>query len=238
MKIGVLLTDDVRDSLQPEFGRYAGMFRDLLNGADGSRADFSFVVYDCRECEAPRHPGECGGYVVTGSRHGVNDGLAWLDPLFGTLRALHAAGRPLAGICFGHQALARALGGTVEKSPAGWLLGMQEWPVLKSAPWMRPPLSRLRLLCSCQDQVSAPPPGATVLAGSESCPVAAFAVGNAFAVQGHPEFFPAFSRALMEFRRDDVDAETLKERAQSAGGENDSEVCAQWMRELFRGGGA
>ena len=236
MKIGVLLADDVREGLQPEFGQYPGMFRALLNGADDSRADFSFAVYDCREGEGPQDPGECDGYVITGSRHGVNDDLPWLEPLFGRLRDLHAAERPMAGICFGHQALARALGGEVRKAPVGWLLGLQEWPVFGAASWMRPQLSRLRLLCSCQDQVTIPPPGAEVLAGSESCPVAAFAVGKSFAVQGHPEFTPAFSRALMEFRRDDVDAETLKERAESAGNENDSEVFAQWMRELLRGG--
>ena len=232
MKIGVLLTDDVRDSLQAEFGRYPAMFRALLDGAD---AKFSYAVYDCRAFQGPRAPDECDGYVITGSRHGVNDDAPWLAPFFRQLREIHQSGRPLAGICFGHQALARALGGEVRKSPNGWLLGLQEWPVLQSAPWMNPRVSKLRLLCSCQDQVLTPPPGATVLAGSDSCPVASFAIGRSFAVQGHPEFSPAFARALLEFRRDDVDAAALKERAQSAGGENDSDVCGRWMRQLFLG---
>ena len=232
MKIGVLLADDVRDSLQPEFGRYPGMFRALLD--EGGGAGFSYAVYDCRKMEGPRAPDECDGYVISGSRHGVGDGLPWVDAMLGRLREIHAAGIPLAGICFGHQALAVALGGEVRRADCGWLLGLQEWEVYRSAEWMRPRVSRLRLLCSCQDQVVAAPPDAVVLAGSESCPIAAFAVGRSFAVQGHPEFSPAFSRALLEFRREDVDAETLKERAESAGGENDSEVCAEWIRRLFR----
>lgn len=233
MKIGVLLTDDVRDTLQPQFGRYAGMFRDLLNGANGAGPNYDFAVYDAREGEGPRAPEECDGYVVTGSRSSVYDDLPWLPPLFARLRDLHNAGRPIAGICFGHQALAVALGGKVHKSPGGWLLGLQEFPMLEHAPWMTPTLSRLRLLYSCQDQVCALPPGATVLAGNESCPNAAFVAGKSFAVQGHPEFTPAFSRALLEFRRDDVDPQILKERAESADGENDSQICAQWIRNLF-----
>ena len=237
MKIGVLLTDDVRDSLQAEFGRYPGMFRALLDDeAAGPAGRFSYATYDCRQGEGPRAPTECDGYVITGSRHGVNDDLPWLEPLFARIREIHDAGRPLAGICFGHQALARALGGEVHKAPAGWLLGLQEWQVRKSAPWMRPSAATLRLLCSCQDQVSRPPPGAEILAGSESCPVALFAVGKSFAAQGHPEFSPAFSRALLEFRRDDVDAKILQERAHSAGGENDNKLFGRWLRELFRGG--
>ena len=241
MKIGVLLTDDVRDSLQPEFGRYAAMFRALLDpptppdgagGADGE--GFAYEVYDAREGEAPDSPDACGAYVVTGSRHGVHDGLAWQAKFFRLLRDLHSAERPMAGVCFGHQALAHALGGEVHRAPGGWLLGLQEWPVLRRESWMVPPLAKLRLLCSCQDQVKVPPPGSVVLAGSGSCPVAAFAAGRTFAVQGHPEFTPAFSRALMEFRRGEVDDAVLSERAQSADGENDSATCAKWMRELFR----
>ena len=65
--------------------------------------------------------------------------------------------------------------------------------------------------------------------------MALFAVGKSFAAQGHPEFSPAFSRALLEFRRDDVDAKILQERAQSAGGENDNKLFGRWLRELFRG---
>ena len=234
MKIGILLADDVRDALQAEFGRYPGMFRALL---DGGGAEFSYEVYDCRAMEFPRAADECDGYVISGSRHGVGDGAAWIAAMVGRLREIHAAGVPLAGICFGHQALAAALGGEVRRADCGWLLGLQEWEVFASAEWMRPRVSRLRLLCSCQDQVTAAPPGAVVLAGSGSCPVAAFAVGRSFAVQGHPEFSPAFSRALLEFRREDVAAEILQERAESAGGENDSEVCAEWIRRLFLEGG-
>ena len=141
MKIGILLADDVRDALQAEFGRYPGMFRALL---DGGGAEFSYEVYDCRAMEFPRAADECDAYVISGSRHGVGDGAAWIAAMVGRLREIHAAGVPLAGICFGHQALAVALGGEVRRADCGWLLGLQEWEVFASAEWMRPRVSRLR----------------------------------------------------------------------------------------------
>ena len=211
------------------------MFRALLNGADGSRADFSFVVYDCREGEGPRDPGECDGYVITGSRHGVNDDLPWLEPLFGRLRDLHAAGRPMAGFA-----------SDIRRWPARWrgspqgpgrmaagaagMAGFEVRPVDASAAFQ---IAAFVQLSGPSDDSSA---GGGRVGWRRILSGAAFAVGNSFAVQGHPEFPPAFSRALMEFRRDDVDAKILKERAESAGNENDSEICAQWMRELLRGG--
>src|SRR5690606_5326405 len=74
--------------------------------------------------------------------------------------------------------------------------------VTDPAPWMDPEATELTLLMSHQDQVLRLPEGATVVATSEYCPVGAYRIDDhVFCVQGHPEFVPELSRALMEKRR-------------------------------------
>ena len=70
---------------------------------------------------------------------------------------------------------------------------------------LRPRLCEVRLLASHQDQVEVLPQGARLLAASDFCPNAAFAIENhVFAVQGHPEFTRDYARFLMCRRRDQL----------------------------------
>ena len=75
--------------------------------------------------------------------------------------------------------------------------------------WHRPDLphsaerTQISLLASHQDQVFELPPGATLVASSEFCPVAAFTVGQeVFCIQPHPEFETEISAYLMDKRRE------------------------------------
>ena len=64
-----------------------------------------------------------------------------------------------------------------------------------------------------QDQVITLPPDAVRLAQSDFCQNAAFAIGKqVFAIQGHPEFTPAYTNALIDIREDKIG----KERAATA----------------------
>jgi GMP synthase-like glutamine amidotransferase len=63
--------------------------------------------------------------------------------------------------------------------------------------------THISLLASHQDQVFELPKGATLVASSAFCPVAAFTVGQeVFCIQPHPEFEPGISAYLMDKRRD------------------------------------
>lgn len=54
---------------------------------------------------------------------------------------------------------------------------------------MTPAMDKLTLLISHQDQVTALPENATVLASSEFCPFAAYHINDqVLCFQGHPEF--------------------------------------------------
>ena len=134
------------------------------------------------------------GIVLTGSGHSVNDPLPWLPPLFEFLLACVTApeGSRVVGACFGHQAVARALGGLVGMNPSGsFVFGTEQIalePRFRDA-WYGADLPpTLRLLASHSEQVLDLPPGALQLARSSSAEYEAFAIGSrALAVQSHPE---------------------------------------------------
>ena len=94
------------------------------------------------------------------------------------VRQLHAERRKMFGVCFGHQMIAHALGGTVQRAPHGWTVGANVWNLHERRSWMDPPSDEIRLIHSYQDQVLSLPHGGVVLAGADRCPIAMLAVGG------------------------------------------------------------
>jgi GMP synthase-like glutamine amidotransferase len=106
------------------------------------------------------------------------------------------------GICFGHQIMAEAFGGQVIKSPKGWGVGLHRYDLADRRGWMDEART-ISVPASHQDQVVALPPGAQVLAGNDFCPFGMLDYGpdRAISLQLHPEFEPAYAKALIENRR-------------------------------------
>lgn len=232
MKLGLLKIYEVEENLRAAHGDYPEMFARLLQeGGINAR----WREYDVRAGELPQTADECDGYLISGSKHAVYENHEWLPPLFDFIRKLRDAGAPrLAGICFGHQAVAAALGGRAEKSEKGWGAGRQQWKICGDAEWLRPRPAEFSLLASHQDQVSELPPGAELLASSAFCPNAMFAVGGQFfCMQGHPEFSSAFCDALLEGRRDEMPADVWQRAKESAPLPNDRKACAEWLAAFF-----
>ena len=55
-------------------------------------------------------------WLITGSSFGVYEKIGWIDKLKNLVQKIYNMKTPLIGICFGHQIIADALGGKVEKS--------------------------------------------------------------------------------------------------------------------------
>ena len=157
------------------------------------------------EAGALPDPGRFGGVVVTGSLKSVTRPEPWMDALGAWLLAA-ARRRPVLGVCFGHQLLARALGGRVERHAAGPEAGTAE--VELTGEGRRDPLfaglpARLPVQVGHEDHVPELPPGAVLLARNAHGPVQAFAAGpNLRAVQVHPEFTASRCRAFAEAERE------------------------------------
>ncbi len=107
---------------------------------------------------------------------------------------------PMAGICFGHQLIAQALGGTVRKSEKGWGIGRHVYDVVPGNGVIDG--ERIAITASHQDQVIEPPTGATPIFHSTFTPHAGllYANGSAMSVQPHPEFTPAFADCVAKGR--------------------------------------
>ena len=206
MRIGILQTGESPDALRPEMGDYPDFFERLL--ADRG---LEFRRYKVMAMDFPADVTDCDGWLITGSRFGAYEDHAFIPPLEDFIRRAHDAGVPMVGICFGHQIIAQALGGTVVKHPGGWAVGAQDYdfggrPVTLNA-WH-------------QDQVTQLPPDAEVAATNAFCENAALVYGDrAYTVQAHPEFSDDFIRGLMDKRGQGVVPQDLLDQASDRMGE-------------------
>ena len=196
MRIGVLETGRPPEELL-HHGDYPQMVARWLNIPEAR-----FTAYPALEGRLPDSPQEADLWVITGSRFGVYEEHPWISPLESFIRECKSTGSRMIGICFGHQLIAQALGGRVEKSSKGWGLGIHEYTPSGWPEALAPAPHSLRLQAFHQDQVTALPEGAHRIARSEFCENAAlWYPGFALTVQGHPEFGKAYVRDLLKSRR-------------------------------------
>ena len=182
MQIGLLECDHVL----PQFRHIGGDYRDMF---PARLPEPDCVNYEVCEGQCPVSVDECDAWLCTGSSHSVYDELDWILQLKDFVKKLHAAQKKIAGVCFGHQMLAEALGGKVEKAEIGWCVGVHSFEVIKCDAWMVPFVPTYNLPMSCRDQVVQLPENSTVLAKSADCPVGMFRVGeHMLGIQAHPEF--------------------------------------------------
>lgn len=187
MLIGILQTGLAPEALAPTMGDYPDMFARLLDGHG-----FTFRTYKVVEGEFPASVTECDGWLITGSRHGVYEDHPWIPPLEQFIRDSFAAHVPMVGVCFGHQIIAQAMGGKVERYAGGWAVGATDYDFGGE---------KMTLNAWHRDQVVTAPANAKVIATNDFCTNAALLYDDrALTVQAHPEFRPEFVDGLMKTR--------------------------------------
>ncbi|GAA4880902.1 glutamine amidotransferase-related protein [Ferrimonas pelagia] len=227
MRIGILDCDCVEPALAQRYGQYSDMFTRAL-----SPYPLSFSVYRAQSDPLPHHGG-CAGWLITGSRHSVNEPSDWILQLARWIGLTYQNGGRIAGVCFGHQLIAHALGGQVARARQGWGVGPYENECVGSAPWLTP-CSKLTLLSSHQDQVTRLPIGAHRLYRSNFCPNYSFAMGDQiFTLQGHPEFSVEYNRALAMRRRQLLGEDVFLRAQRAFVKQTDAETALQWLAQFF-----
>ena len=212
-KITIVETGVVSTKTRERYGSFPQMFERLIGEADASA---SFATVRLMDGEALPDPENLDAILLTGSPAGVYDDLDWIAPLERFVRTGYEAGVPMAGVCFGHQLMAQALGGTVRKSEKGWGIGRHVYDVVPGNGVID--AAKIAIAASHQDQVIAPPAGATTIFHSEFTPHAGilYANGTALSVQPHPEFTTAFAHACCDKAGQDSAPEPLVAAAKAS----------------------
>ena len=188
-------------AIRADWPNYPTMFADLLSP---HLTGWQFATVPLSEGGVLPDPTGLDAILVTGSPAGVYDDTPWMAPLMDFIRWAASEKVPQFGICFGHQAIAHALGAQVQKSAKGWGIGRHKYSIPNPQSWMGADApTHFSLGVSHQDQVETLPPGAVQIATNSFCEFAglAYPALNAASFQGHPEFSPAFNCALYNIRR-------------------------------------
>ncbi|MCU9847647.1 type 1 glutamine amidotransferase [Defluviimonas sp. WL0024] len=222
MRIGILQTGQAPDVLKDRMGDYPDMFVRLLAGRG-----LDFTSYHVEGMEFPESVHDCDGWLITGSRHGAYEDHPFIKPLEEFIRKAYAERVPVVGICFGHQIIAQAMGGRVEKFKGGWSVGPTDYDFGGET---------VTLNAWHQDQVVEKPAAAETVGSSPFCEHAALLYDDrAYTVQAHPEYGDAFIDGLMTYRGKGLVPDALMEAARARfDGANSSAAIADRIADFFK----
>ena len=196
MHLAILMTNTDESVFAHRHPPDGQKFTNLIHLA---RPDWRTEVFVVKDGAFPEDVSRFDGVIITGSPASVTCDAPWVARLLELILAMHKSQMPMFGACFGHQAIALALGGGIAANPDGWFHGLSVNNTVTRPEWMGDLPDFVRLYASHKEQVSTLPDGAAVISRTESCDVSGFAIGrHVFTTQQHPEMTKEFMTALTD----------------------------------------
>lgn len=199
----IVKTGDSFADVARDHGDFETLFRRALAAAP---ADTQVAVLDAPRAAALPALDDIDGLLITGSHAMVSHAEPWSEALKPWLVEARARDIAMLGVCYGHQLMAAAFGGSSDFHPAGRESGTREVTLTEAG--RRDPLlgglpARFHAHLSHAQTVLTAPPGACVLAANAHDPHQALRHGpRQWSVQFHPEFTPAVMRAYLAHQRE------------------------------------
>ncbi len=222
MHICILQSGEINPSIADNLPSYQDMYSALFTAANPS---VNITYIQVLDDIFPTDIDAFDAFVITGSPSGAYDDDPWIITLHDLIRTIYAAGKPMIGICFGHQIIANALGGKAEKFSGGWGVGIRTSKIISSSDIFPQHHVSFDLLYMHQDQVITLPEGAETLMSDDFCQIAAFHIGKqVLCFQGHPEFTNEVVGAIINHREDSIGKSTAEDGRRSLAGQHDGAV--------------
>lgn len=195
MHLAILMTNTDESAFAQAHPKDGEKFTRLIHLV---RSDWQLTSFDVKSGVFPSDINKFDGVMITGSPASVHDCAQWVARLLEVIRDAYARNILIFGACYGHQAIALALGGAVGPNPAGWVFGLTHSTITDRADWMEELPQIFPQYGAHIEAVTKLPDGATILSRSDACEVTGYRIGDSvYTTQNHPEMTPDFIAALV-----------------------------------------
>ena len=231
MNLAILMTNTDESEFAHRHPKDGEKFTDLIHLV---RPNWQLTTFAVKDEIFPDDVSYFDGFIITGSPASVHDNDPWVGRLLELIRLISSKDIPMFGACYGHQAIALALGGEVAPNPSGWVFGLTRTEVVDPAEWMIDLPKEFAQYSAHLEAVTKLPTGASVLTTSEDCAISGYRIENkVYTTQNHPEMTSVFIAALVREYRDKLPEEVGKAAQTSLTEIVDSRPYANTIAEFF-----